>query len=447
MNVVYESLPNCLATLRVEVEPAKVNQALDELVKAYGKTAKVPGYRPGKAPRALVEKKFKKQIREELEGKLLRDSTREAIQEKQLRVLQIANVEDVQLADDNTMSFTATVVTQPQFDLPNYKGLSIELKPTEVTDKEIEESIENLRDQAADFVDVPARPAQLEDFVVVDYEGTVDGKPVHEVFPKAGKPLSSNEDFWIKMTDEAFFPGYCANLVGALPGETREFDVEVPVDFPVEGMPGQKIHYKVTLKGLKEKVLPELDDAFADSVAKGKSLEELRVMAREELGRQKEANVESSKRVQIMKHLLSGVECELPVNMVRNETQRIFNDIVRDNQSRGVTEELIKESQRELIGVASQGAREKLKGAFILLRIAEQENIRVSREEIFGRIAAMAEHYKVPFEKMVKEVEKNNAIDQINEEIITAKTLDFLISKASVTHVPESQEQGSADAN
>ncbi|MES2569157.1 MAG: trigger factor [Verrucomicrobiota bacterium] len=440
MNVVYESLPNCLATLRVEVEPAKVNQAMDQLVKEFGKSAKVPGYRPGKAPRAVVEKKFKKQIREELEGKLLRESTREAIQEKQLRVLQIANVEDVQLAEDNTMSFTATVVIQPQFDLPNYSGLSIELKPTEVTDKEIEESIENLRDQAADFNDVPERAAQLEDFVVVDYEGTIDGKPVHEVFPKAGHPLSANQDFWIKMTDEAFFPGYCANLVGALPGETREFDIEVPADFPVEGMPGQKIHYKVTLKSVKEKVLPELNDEFAGTVVKGKSLEELRALAREELGRQKVANVEASKRSQVIKQLLAGVECELPVNMVRNETQRIFSEIIRENQSRGVSEEVIRESQKELIGVASQSAREKLKGTFILLRIAEQENIRASREEIFGRIAALAERYQTPFEKMVKELEKNNALDQIQEEIITAKTLDFLISKASVTNVPESQD-------
>ncbi len=175
-------------------------------------------------------------------------------------------------------------------------------------------------------------------------------------------------------------------------------------------------------------------------MVKGKSLEELRALAREELGRQKVANVEASKRSQVIKQLLAGVECELPVNMVRNETQRIFSEIIRENQSRGVSEEVIRESQKELIGVASQSAREKLKGTFILLRIAEQENIRASREEIFGRIAALAERYQTPFEKMVKELEKNNALDQIQEEIITAKTLDFLISKASVTNVPESQD-------
>ena len=437
MNVVVEPLPNCLATLRVEVEPAKVNQAMDQLIKEFGQSAKIPGYRPGKAPRAVVERKYKREIREELESKLLREGTRQAITEKNLRVLQIANVEDIVIGDDQTMSFTATVVTQPSFELPEYKELSIELKSVVVTDKEIEDSLENLREQVADFTDMPDRGAQMEDYVVVAYEGTIDGKPVHEAFPKAGQPLSGNDEFWIKMTEEAFFPGYCAQLVGATVGEVREFDVEVPADFPVEGMPGVKIHYKVTLKGVKEKVLPALDDAFAASVVKDKTLEELRAMAREELGRQKVNEVEGSKRTQIMKLLLAGVECELPANMVRNETQRILNEVIRENQARGVDESLIKENQKELIGMASQNAREKLKGTFILLRIAEVEKIQVTREEVFGRIASLAQQYKMTFEKMLKALEKNSGIDQINEELLTGKTLDFLLSSAKVTSAPE----------
>ena len=432
MNVVVEPLPNCLATLRVEVEPERVNKAIDQLLQEFGQNARVPGYRQGKAPRSLVEKKFKKQIREELEGKLLRESTREAIEEKKLRVLQVADVEDVQLGEDKRMSFTATVVTQPEFELPNYTGLALESKSSELTEAEIDESIENLREQAADFVDVAGRPAAMEDYVVVSYEGTVDGKPVHESFPKAGKPLSGNDEFWIKMTDEAFFPGYCAQLVGANPGETREFDIEVPADFPVEGMPGVKIHYKVGLKAIKEKVLPELNDEFAGSVLKGKTLAELRELAREELGRQRVAAVDAAKRNDIMKQLLASFECELPANMVRGETQRILAELVRENQARGVAEEVLKENQKELVGVASQNAREKLKGTFLLLRIAEAEGLRVSREEIFGRIAALAERYKVTFEKMVKELEKSNGIDQLTEEILTAKTLDFVVSKANV---------------
>ncbi|MEA3210466.1 MAG: trigger factor [Chthoniobacter sp.] len=433
MNVAVEKLPHCLATLRIELEPERVAKKYDALTSEYAKLAKLPGYRQGKAPRAVVEKKFKKEIREELEKQLLSDATREAIQKENLRVMSVAGIDDVELAEDKSMKFTATLVTQPDFELPAYKNLLVGLHPADVSDTEIDESIENLRDQAADFVDAKSPAAGMGDFVVVDYKGTIDGKLVHEVFPKAGKPLSGNEDFWIKMTEEAFFPGYCAALVGAAVGETRRFEVDVPADFPVEGMPGQKIHYEVTLKAIKEKVLPALDDAFAETVSKGKTLADLRTMAREELSKQKIQQAEAAKRNDVMRQLLGAVECELPQDMVRQQTRSILNDIVRDNQNRGVADEVLKENEKELVGVAATNARDRIKGTFILLRIAEAENIKVKREELMGRVAVLAERYEMSFEKMLKELQKRNALDQIGEEILTGKVLDFLASNASVT--------------
>lgn len=436
MNVVVENLPNCITTLRIELESDKVNKVWDAVTADYTKFAKLPGYRAGKAPKSVVEKKFKKEIREELEKKLLSESCREAISEKKLRVLSLAQIDDVELAEDKTMKFTATLVTHPDFELPNYKGLLVPMKSTEVTDAEIDESLENLRDQAADFADITEdRGAAMDDFVVVNYAGTIEGKPVHEVFPKAGKPLSGNEDFWIRMTPEAFFPGYAAALVGIKPGETRTFEIEVPADFPVEGMGGQKIQYVVTLKGVKTKVLPALDDAFADTVAKGKTVVELRAMAREELGRQKVSEVESGKRTEIMRQLMSQVECELPVDMVRSQTRRILADIVRENQARGIADEILKENEQQILGTASQNAREQLKGTFILLRIAETEGIRPTQPEFNHRIAQLAERYEMKPAKLLKELEKRNAIDQITEEIVTAKVLDFLASNASVATI------------
>lgn len=437
MNVVVEPLPNCLATLRIEVDPQKVSTAREQLAREFGQSARIPGYRPGKAPLSVIEKRFKKQIAEELEKKLLGDSTREAIAQNKLRVLQLANIEDVKMGEDNSLSFTATVVTQPEFSLPNYKGLALQQLSTEVADKDIEGALETLRDQAADFVDLDTeRGAEMEDFVVVDYTGTIDGKPVHELFPKAGRPLSGNQGFWIKMTEEAFFPGYCAALVGAKPGETRKFTVEVPADFPVEGMPGQKIDYEVTLQSIKTKTLPELNDEFAAGVAEGKTLEEVRGLIRAEIEQQKKRDAQIALRNQVMRSLLSQVECELPASLVRNETQRILSEIVKENQERGVPEETLKENEKELVGMASLNARERLKGTFVLLRIAEQEGIKVTREELFGRIATLAERYQMTFEKMLKELEKRNGVDQIQEEIVTGKTLDFLIANANVSPAP-----------
>jgi len=437
MNVVVENLPNCITTLKIELEAEKVNKVWDAVTGDYSKFAKIPGYRAGKAPKAVVEKKFKKEIREELEKKLLSESCREAISEKKLRVLSLAQIDDVELGEDKTMKFTATLVTHPDFELPAYKGLVVPMKGTEVTEGEIEESLANLREQAADFTDIAEeRGALMEDYVVVDYRGTIEGKPVHEVFPKAGKPLSGNDDFWIRMTPEAFFPGYAAAIVGAKPGETRTFVIDVPGDFPVEGMGGQKIEYVVTVKEIKTKVLPALDDAFAETVAKGKTLAEVREMAREELGRQKTADGEAGKRNAIMAQILSQVECELPVDMVRTQTRRILSDIVRENQSRGIADEVLKENEQQILGTAAQNAREQLKGTFVLLRIAELEGIKPTQQEFNYRIAQLAERYEMKPAKLLKELEKRNALDQITEEILTAKVLDFLASNASVTTIP-----------
>ena len=437
MNVVVENLPNCITTLRIELEPEKVTKVWDSVAGDYSKYARIPGYRLGKAPKSIIEKKFQKEIREELEKKLLSESCREAIQEKHLRVLSLTQIDDVELTDDKTMKFTATLVTHPDFQLPVYKGIVVPLKSTDVEEKEIEESLNHLREQAADFVDITEdRGAQMEDYLVIDYRGTIDGKPVSETVPKAGKPLSGNDDFWIRMTPEAFFPGFSDGLLGARPGEKRAFDIEVPSEFPVEGLPGQKIHYEVTVKEIKTKVLPEMNDAFAETVAKGKTLAELRELAREEIGRRKKSDVEEAKRGEIMRQLLSQVECELPVDMVRSETRRILTDIVRENQARGIADDVLKENEQQILGTAAQNARERLKGTFILLRIGEVEGIKATQEEFNARIAELAARYEMKADKLLKKLDERNALDQIMEEILTAKVLDFLAANASVSTVP-----------
>ena len=433
MNVAFEPLPNCLANLKIEVDAPDVEKKFGEITNQYAKQARLPGFRQGKAPRAVVEKKFTKEIREEVTRQVLSDACRDAIKERNLRVLSLAEVEDVEWGDDKSLKFRATLVLQPEFDLPDYKGIPVSAPGTEVTEADVDGSIESLREQQADFPDVkPARPAAMDDYVVVDYDGTIEGEPVHVKFPKAGKPLSHNKDFWIKMTEEAFFPGYCKNLVGMNIGETREFDVEVPADFPVEGMPGSRIHYKVTLKELKERVLPELNDAFAEGIAKGKTLADLRTMAREELLRQKQREADAAKRSTVMAHLTAKVECELPTNLVRQQTQSILDEIVRENQERGVADEILREHEKDLVGSAAQSARDRIKGTFILLRIAEKEKISITEMDLRRRIAQLAQRAKMSFDKMVKELQKRGVMEQIKEELVTAKTLDFVASQASV---------------
>jgi trigger factor len=432
MNVQVEALPNCLATLRVDLPPEAVNAARDGIARDYTANARLPGYRPGKAPRAVVERKFQKQIHEELERKLLSESTRAAITEKKLRVLQVQNVEDVEFAPDQSLHFTATVVTAPEFDLPEYKKIPVTVEPGDVSEAEIDAAIENLRSQAATFDDITGRGLQMEDFAVIDYNGAIDGKPVSEVFPKAGKPLTTNSGFWVRMTPESFLPGFCEALLGAVLEETRQFDLTVPDDFVLKEMAGRKIHYVVDIKGLKSKKLPPLDDAFASTIVEGKTVAELRELARGEISRGKIEQIENQKREQIMGYLIAKVECELPQSMVIGETRRILADIVQQQQARGATDEAIKQEEKALVEAASQAAKHKLKGTFILQRIAEAEKITVSQAELRARINSMAARYGMTPDKTARELEKRDAMDRVAEDIVSAKVLDMLIASAEL---------------
>ncbi len=362
MNVEVENLPNCITTLRVEVPAEKVSKTWDTVILDYAQYAKIPGYRPGKAPRNVVENKFKKQIREEVEKKLLSESCREAINEKKLRVLSLADVQDIEFGDDKTMRFTATLVTAPEFELPEYKNIPVQLKSVEVTEKEIDESLENLREQQAEFTDITDRALALEDFAVIDYTGTIDGKPVSEVAPKAGKPLSANTDFWIRLTPEAFFPGFANQLLGTKAGESRTFDIEVPPDFAVKELAGQKITYTVKINAAKQRILPELNDAFAAKLLEGKTLADIRDLIKIDIEKQKVADQDRDKRSQIMSALLSKVECELPADHVRFETKRILSDIVREQQARGVSDEHAQGKRKGPRGSSRQGGARAIEG-------------------------------------------------------------------------------------
>src|SRR5437763_3215117 len=231
MKVQVEKKPESVSTLKIELPAEEVSKEWDTIANSFARFAKIPGYRPGKAPRAVIDKRFRKEIQEEVTKKLVSRSYREAIEQKKLRVASLTNLEDVQFGDDKSMKFQATVVTAPEFRLPEYKNIKVELPDAKVNEQEIDATLERLRDQAADLVDAPDRPAQMEDFVVVDFEGTVDGKPISEVAPNASKNLHGGKKFWVRLAPDNFLPKFCDQMVGQKKDESRTITVDFPVDF------------------------------------------------------------------------------------------------------------------------------------------------------------------------------------------------------------------------
>ena len=442
MKVEVENQPQGLATLRIELPPEEVRKEWDSIASNYSRYARIPGYRAGKAPRQVIEKKFRKEIQDELTKKLVSKSYHEAIAEKQLRVVSLTDLGDVEFGEDRSMRFRATVVTAPEFELPEYKNIPVQLPETAVTEAEIATALERLRDQAADFTDVADRDLAMGDFAVIDFTGAIDGIPISEMVPEASKNLHGGKKFWLHLAPENFLPQFCEQIVGTKPGDTRSVQVLFPADFPVAELAGKKADYAVTLNEIKEKVLPLLDDAFAAKLLPDKTLADLRHTIEHNLEHEKEHEVGRAKEAQVVKFLHEHISFDLPPSLLKNETRRALNELVHRNRERGVTDDLLKGKEKELIEGAGSLAAHRLKTNFILHRIAEREKIEVTREEVDNAIREQAAHYNVSVEKMRKELEENDRVSGLAEEILLGKTLDFLKQNVIVETTPEAVPSG-----
>src|SRR5688572_1442929 len=437
MKVEVENQPPGMATLRIELPPEDVRKEWDAIASNYSRYARIPGYRAGKAPRQVIEKKFRKEIQDELTKALVSKSYHEAIAEKQLRVVTLADLGDVEFGEDRSMRFRATVVTAPEFDLPDYKSIPVQLPGTEVNEADIDTALERLRDQVADFVDVADRELAMGDFAVVDFMGAIDGVPISEIVPEASKNLHGGKKFWLHLAPENFLPKFCEQIVGMKPGDTRSVQVEFPAEFPVTELAEKNADYAVTLNEIKEKVLPAVDDTFAAKIMPDKTLADLRHTIEHNLEHEKEHEIERVKEQQVVKFLHERISFDLPPSLLKNETRRALNELVHRNRERGVPDELLKGKEKELIEGAGSLAAHRLKTNFILHRIAEAENIEVTREEVDERIRQQAAHYNVSVEKMRKEFEEKGRLNGLAEEILLGKTLDFLKSNVSVETISE----------
>jgi trigger factor len=437
MKVEVEKQPPGMATLRIELPPEDVRKEWDAIASNYSRYARIPGYRAGKAPRQVIEKKFRKEIQEELTKALVSKSYHEAIAEKQLRVVTLTDLGDVEFGEDRSMRFRATVVTAPEFELPEYKNIPVQLPGTEVNQADIDTAIERLRDQVADFVDVADRELAMADFAVIDFTGAIDGVPISEIVPEASKNLHGGKKFWLHLAPENFLPKFCEQIVGMKKGDTRSVQVIFPAEFPVTELAEKKADYAVTLNEIKEKVLPAVDDAFAAKIMPDKTLADLRHTIEHNLEHEKEHELERAKEQQVVKFLHEHISFDLPPTLLKNETRRALNELVHRNRERGIPDELLKGKEKELIEGAGSLAAHRLKTNFILHRIAEAEKIEVSREEVDERIREQAAHYNVSVEKMKKEFEEKDRINGLAEEILLGKTLDFLKSNVSVETISE----------
>lgn len=435
MNIVVEKQPKCIATLNVEVPAVDVAEKRTAITKQYASQAKLPGFRPGKAPKNVITKRYGKEISAELNESLFRTACDEALEKEDLKVLDFGFPNNLEEKEDGSITFSSTLILAPEFELPEYKGIEIKSPPTEVTDEELNTQLESLRERLAEFEDISDRAIQNDDIAVVDFTTTVDGKDLVEVIGEKGQYLAKRENHWLPIKEGSFLPGYAEQLVGLKEGDKKDVTITLDDEFPFEELRGKELTLHTSVEGIKTQKLPELDDAFAEKLVPGKILEDIKDMLRDNMGQEKTKQVNDLKVNQIVEHLNKAITLELPEAIVQRETQNQANQLVQEGTQQGASEEDIKGREEEIFSAAAQRATTNLSTNFILQEIAAAEKLTVNDNDLLARIQAISEQRKEPIKKVIKDLQKNNQIQSIRNSMLIGQTIDFLLEQAKVTEV------------
>jgi len=418
--------------MRVEVDTQTVEGAFNRVTTAFQQRARLPGFRPGKTPRSLIEKNFGREIEPEVMNALVEESFKKAVSDHKLWIIGSPKVEKLQFERGKDFQFRATFETAPNFELPAYKGLPAKRERRTSTDADLERALNVLRERQASFNDVE-RPAATGDIVVVNYTGTSEGKPLTEFAPTA-RGLTQQENFWMEIKAGHFIPGFTEQLAGASKGEKRTVQVEFPQDFVAPQLAGKQGVFDVEIVQVKEKVLPELTDEFA-KLWKAENLEKLREGVRRDLDNELTLNTRRNIRNQVVEELGRLIQIDLPESMVQNATTQVVYDIVHENQQRGLSNEQIDASKDEIYGHANAAAKEKVKLSLILKKIAAQEAIKVTDEDMGARIYQMAQQARVKPDDLVKDLRKRDQLPGIHEQLLLTKVVDFLEQNAKIEDI------------
>jgi trigger factor len=433
VNITVENLAPCRKLLRVELDAKSVDETFDAITKDYQKQASLPGFRPGKAPRDLVIKKYEADIQNDARRRLIGESYRKALEEKKISVVSQPDIEEIQFGRGQPLQFAATIETAPEFQLPEYKGLSVKREIKSVSADDVERALGLLAQQHTKF-ETAMRPLQLGDVAVVNYTGTCDGRPITETAPTA-KGLTEQKNFWVDVAPSAFIAGFAEQLIGAKAGDQRTVNVDFPADFVTKELAGKKGVFAVEVVEVKEKIAPPIDDVLAKNYG-AENLEKLHAGVRVDLENELKHSQAKSMRGQLIGALLAQSNFDLPESAVAHETKNVVYNIVQENTKRGVGRELIEKQKDEIYNAAATSAKERVKLAFLVQRIGEQEGIQVSQQEVLQRVQSLAAAYQIPPDKFIKDLQKRSGINELYDQIAHEKVLAFLENNAKITDVP-----------
>ncbi len=400
------------------IPPAAVGAEMETVLAEYTEKAKLAGFRKGKAPRELVRGMFLDEIRKDAADVLVPKAFEEELRAAGLRPAGVPMIRDSHYEDDGTLHAVVLFDVMPEFALPAYTGIRLERREPAVGDPEIEAALEDLRQRAAEYVPAEGRGAVDGDYVVLEFQG-------RDLKSKKAFPLEKAVILAGHSGNEAFLNEH---IPGSKPGEEKVFTVSHPADHPNKKLAGKDMEYRLKVQSLKEKKLPPLDDDLARTLGDFKSLDELKDKLRERLLASKRASERNRMASDLLAKISFGVEVELPESLVEEETRAVLKRILSAYPQARLGEEQAR-------GLAAEGrkqAEQNLRNNLVLSRIAEKEGIAVTDAEVEEELKRLAEANKVPLARVVETVNKEGRRGDIEETLLFAKTIDFLLGQAII---------------
>ena len=421
-----EDISGIKKKVSVEIPVEQVTKEVNSFYGELGRTAKIKGFRPGKIPRNILERYFKDYVKTEVIQKLIQETYPTALSEANLHPVSPPVIDPGELESEKPFQYTAIVEIKPEINLEGYMGLKIEGKKEEVKEEEVEDRLKSLQNLHANLKTISeARPIQTGDYVILDYEARKDGKPLEE-----GKAI----DFTVEVGSGRFIPALEEKLIGMRPEEEREIEVSFPGDYGYKKWAGKTIFFHVKIKEIKEKILPSLDDEFAKDLGDYSSLEALKTKIRGEIEREKELSSEQQLKDQIIDQLLQANLFEVPESMVEEQAKSLVSDTKLRLASQGIALKNLDVSEEKLQENYRAEAQKQVKTFLILEKIAAQEGITVTDEEAENRLKEISERTHQKLDMVKRYYEKNSLIPELKAGIMTSKTLNLLLEKATIQY-------------
>jgi trigger factor len=421
----------CRRELDLEIPADEVTKKLESVAKEFARVARVPGFRPGKAPVSLIRRRFAEDIKGEVVQSLVPERVEKAVSEEKLTPVSQPQVEKLDFIEGQPLKFRAVFEVLPEFELGNYKDLELEMPTMDITDDDVTKTLEEMRERAAAFAPVEGRPAENGDYVQLKLTGTPEG---------GGDPIQADSVLCHIGAEETMEP-FNENLRGANAGDHKNFDVAYPADYPDAKLAGKTYHYAVEVLGIKNKKLPDLNDEFAKDVSDAATLDELKTKVRESLEHQRDHKHKELLREKVLAAVVKLHDFPVPESLVQHQMDVRLERVVRSLAAQGVDPRAVNVDWVTLRSRQQERASDDVKAELIVDRIASAENIDVTDEEVNHELEHAATHSGESAAAIHARLTKQGTLDRMKAKLRSDKTLDWLAQNSRIRTVAATESK------